>query len=348
MNSKMMLAALMYLNSLGDAFMQRTIAFTRQQQRHETMLSATATSMPIDILGIDHVVLKVDELEKMTEWYSKVLGMSIAKHNVGAQMVHLDAGDALIDLVDRAGPLGDGGGNENADPRQRRVDHICLAMRSFDEDAIRAHLLEHSVEITTELGVRYGKGGAGESIFFLDPEGNRIEIKQSKHLSTELDTVLNKEQQRQEKMVEKEAASFPIDILGIDHVVLKVSELKKMTEWYNKVLGTTVAKHNEKMQMMHLDAGSGLIDLVDRAGPLGGGSGVSLSVDPRQRKVDHICLALSNFDESAIRAHLLAHDVEITTELGVRYGKGGDGESIFFLDPEGNRIEIKESKYLAH
>lgn len=143
----------------------------------------------------------------------------------------------------------------------------------------------------------------------------------------------------------------PIDIFGIDHVVLKVDDLEGMTQWYEKVLGCKVARRNEKFQMVHLDAGSSLIDLVDKAGPLGGGDTKNKdcggTMNRTQQKMDHLCLGLNNFDEDAIREHLLLHGVTIVMELGVRYGKGGFGESLYFEDPEGNRIEIKKSQYTS-
>ena len=143
----------------------------------------------------------------------------------------------------------------------------------------------------------------------------------------------------------------PIDIFGIDHVVLLVDDLEGMAEWYHRVLGCKVAKRNEKFQMIHLDAGSALIDLVDRAGPLGNDENENDNNGNAQqqvvaKKMDHLCLALTDFDVEAIREHLQAHNVAITTEVGVRYGKGGYGESLYFLDPEGTRIEIKKSRLL--
>lgn len=142
----------------------------------------------------------------------------------------------------------------------------------------------------------------------------------------------------------------PIDIFGIDHVVLLVDDLPGMCEWYQTVLGCRVAKHNEELQMIHLDAGSSLIDLVDREGPLGhGGTKDTQKDDPdreRYQRVDHVCLGLADFDEQAIRDHLEAHGVAIFREIGVRYGKGGNGESLYFKDPEGTTIEIKKTLLL--
>merc|ERR1719222_877026 len=143
----------------------------------------------------------------------------------------------------------------------------------------------------------------------------------------------------------------PIDLFGIDHVVLLVDDLEGMTKWYETVLGCKVAKHNEKVKMVHLDAGNSLIDLVDKNGPMGDRtrkqkndqSTTTTTKTTTCGKLDHLCLALYDFDEAAIKEHLESHGVAITTDTGVRYGKGGDGESLYFEDPEGTRIEIKKS-----
>ena len=142
----------------------------------------------------------------------------------------------------------------------------------------------------------------------------------------------------------EEKKNNPINVFGIDHVVLQVDDLEGMATWYQTVLGCKVAKCQEKFKMIHLDAGSALIDLVDKTGPLGNHQTGS-SKDSVQT-MDHLCLALTDFDEPAIREHLASHGVNITTEIGVRYGKGGYGESLYFQDPEGTRIEIKKSRLL--
>lgn len=134
----------------------------------------------------------------------------------------------------------------------------------------------------------------------------------------------------------------PINVFGIDHVVLLVDDLQGMSEWYQTVLGCTVAKTNDRFQMIHLDAGSALIDLVDRKGPLGN----SATPKNTDTKMEHICLGLVDFDVPAIEDHLSSHGVAISTGIGVRYGKGGYGESLYFSDPEGTRIEIRKTNLL--
>ena len=58
------------------------------------------------------------------------------------------------------------------------------------------------------------------------------------------------------------------------------------------------------------------------------------------RNLDHFCVRVEPFDGQAISAHLKAHGVE-PGPVEQRYGAEGDGESIYFDDPEGNKIELK-------
>ena len=168
---------------LMDASRQDSMSTLQAGKQSSTESPSSSTNSPkknpIDIFGIDHVVLLVDDLEGMTKWYETVLGCKVAKHNEKFQMIHLDAGSALIDLVDKKGPLGEQSSNDDAKEVEQKLDHICLALHDFDEDAIKEHLAYHGVAITTDIGVRYGKGGDGESLYFEDPEGTRIEIKKS-------------------------------------------------------------------------------------------------------------------------------------------------------------------------
>jgi len=93
-----------------------------------------------------------------------------------------------------------------------------------------------------------------------------------------------------------------------------------------------------ELGLTHLRAGACLIDLVRLDGPLGrmGGAGPG----PEGRNLEHLCLAVEDFDEAAIRAHLARHGVE-TTDAGQRYGARGEGPSIYVRDPEGTTVELK-------
>src|SRR5689334_977831 len=120
--------------------------------------------MTLAIRGIDHVVLRVKDIDAMRRFYCDVLGASHVAYRPEFRMSHLRAGDAMIDLVQSdAGP-------------GRNMDHFCLRIDPFDQAAIMAHLERHGVAIG-DIRERYGAEGNGISIYLNDPEGNLVELK---------------------------------------------------------------------------------------------------------------------------------------------------------------------------
>lgn len=130
---------------------------------------------PIQPAGFDHIVLRIVDKEKMIAFYRDVLGCSVDWDRPELGLTHIRVGASLIDLVTVDGKLGSLGGAAPG-PEGRNLDHFALAVRPFDEAAIRAHLAAHDVAIADE-GSRYGAEGEGPSLYILDPEGNTVELK---------------------------------------------------------------------------------------------------------------------------------------------------------------------------
>lgn len=129
----------------------------------------------ISIREIDHVVLRVRDIDAVRRFYCDVLGLTHVAYRPEFGMSHLKAGASMIDLVAVDGKLGKAGG---AAPGRdgRNMDHLCLRVEPFDQAAIVAHLKRHGVE-AGEIRRRYGAEGNGISIYVQDPEGNTVELK---------------------------------------------------------------------------------------------------------------------------------------------------------------------------
>jgi glyoxylase I family protein len=130
---------------------------------------------PINIRCLDHVVLRVEDLSGMVDWYCDVLGCRLERGPGKLGLAQLRAGTALIDLIDVAGPLGRPGGPAPGN-EARNMDHFCVQVAPWEPDAIRAHLAAHGVE-TPDAEQRYGAEGSGPSLYIRDPEGNTVELK---------------------------------------------------------------------------------------------------------------------------------------------------------------------------
>jgi catechol 2,3-dioxygenase-like lactoylglutathione lyase family enzyme len=134
------------------------------------------------------------------------------------------------------------------------------------------------------------------------------------------------------------AATAPFRPLGLDHVVLRVVDVPKVTRFYCEVLGCRLEKVQEALGLHQLRAGTALIDLVDINGELGRKGGPAPG--PERRNMDHLCIRIEPFEETALRTHLLAHGVEPGPVVS-RYGAEGQGPSMYIVDPEGNSVELK-------
>ena len=125
--------------------------------------------------GIDHVVLRVVDIDVMRRFYCDVLGAEHVAYRAQFGMSHLRVGEAMIDLIEVDGPLGKAGG---AAPGKegRNMDHVCLRVEPFDQQAIVAHLERRGVKVG-DIRNRFGAEGNGISIYISDPEGNTVELK---------------------------------------------------------------------------------------------------------------------------------------------------------------------------
>jgi glyoxylase I family protein len=129
----------------------------------------------IRIRDIDHVVLRVGDLERMLGFYCDVLGCTLERRKDDIGLVQLRAGRSLVDLVPVQGELGRAGGAASG-REGHNMDHVCFRLESFDETSLAEHLSAHGVK-PGRVVMRYGAEGEGPSMYVEDPEGNTVELK---------------------------------------------------------------------------------------------------------------------------------------------------------------------------
>ncbi len=120
----------------------------------------------------------------------------------------------------------------------------------------------------------------------------------------------------------------PFAIGGLDHVVLRVSDMDRAVQFYTEVVGAREERRIEEIGMVQMRAGTSLIDLV----PTG-------EDHERPGAFDHFAITVAPFDVAAITEHLDRHGVD-HGDVARRYGAQGFGPSIYFADPDGNQIEL--------
>ncbi len=123
----------------------------------------------------------------------------------------------------------------------------------------------------------------------------------------------------------------PIQVNQMDHIVLVTRDKAAMLAFYCDVLGLSIDRDRPELGLTHIRCGPQMIDLIVRTTP---------RPAREAHNQDHFALQVRPFDETAIRAHLAAHGIEIAEE-GARYGADGVGFSLYIRDPEGNLVELK-------
>ncbi len=130
----------------------------------------------IRVRAIDHIVLRTAHLADMMDFYSRVLGCAVERTLPEEEgLYQLRAGSALIDIVAVDSELGRLGGGPPT-TRQNNLDHFCLQIDSFEEQALLDWLSQQGIE-ASEFEIRYGAQGFGPSVYIRDPDGNTVELK---------------------------------------------------------------------------------------------------------------------------------------------------------------------------
>jgi glyoxylase I family protein len=125
----------------------------------------------IDVAGLDHLVLRVADLDRAIKFYGEVLGCHVERRLEEPKLVQLRAGASMIDLV----PAGSAPPSVEA-AAGRNLDHFAVRIHTFDFPALAAHLRRHGVAVG-EVKRRYGAEGYGSSLYITDPDGNVVELK---------------------------------------------------------------------------------------------------------------------------------------------------------------------------
>jgi catechol 2,3-dioxygenase-like lactoylglutathione lyase family enzyme len=133
--------------------------------------TAAPTNSPLRVKGLDHVVLRVSDMDRAIGFYETVLGLRVERRLPEIGLVQLRAGSAMIDLV----PQKDGEAPDRHIDRHN-MDHYAVQIESMDVSALTAHLRRHGVD-PGEVRRRYGAEGYGSSIYITDPDGNTVELK---------------------------------------------------------------------------------------------------------------------------------------------------------------------------
>ena len=132
----------------------------------------------IKITEMDHIVLNVSDIERSLTFYTEVLGLKgerveeFKSGKVGFPSVRVNDG-TIIDLfpIQCAAPL------EENKKNNANLNHFCLVVGADDFSGITEYLAANKIAIREGPVSRWGARGRATSVYFLDPDGNEVEIR---------------------------------------------------------------------------------------------------------------------------------------------------------------------------
>jgi len=134
----------------------------------------------LKVIELDHIVLNVRDIDRSLAFYTQVLGLGAERveefkaGKTGFPSVRINK-DTIIDLF----PLKAEGvpTQKGSEKNSGNLNHFCLVVEKEDFSGIVDYLNGHQVSIRQGPISRWGARGRATSVYFLDPDGNEVEIR---------------------------------------------------------------------------------------------------------------------------------------------------------------------------
>jgi catechol 2,3-dioxygenase-like lactoylglutathione lyase family enzyme len=113
----------------------------------------------IQVNGIDHIVLHVQDVQRAKKFYTELLGLTVYREN--DRQVFLHAGQQGVALFKKQGDTPLTTGND--------LNHLALNVAAGTYEALKGELEKNGVAVS-------GRPGDDRCIYFQDPDGHRLQL----------------------------------------------------------------------------------------------------------------------------------------------------------------------------
>jgi catechol 2,3-dioxygenase-like lactoylglutathione lyase family enzyme len=113
----------------------------------------------IQVNGIDHIVLHVQDVQRAKKFYTELLGLTVYREN--DRQVFLHAGQQGVALFKKQGDTPLTTGND--------LNHLALNVAAGTYEALKGELEKNGVAVS-------GRPGEDRCIYFQDPDGHRLQL----------------------------------------------------------------------------------------------------------------------------------------------------------------------------
>lgn len=241
--------------------------------------SAALAQLPLRTPGLEHIGLTVPDPEAAAKFYGRIFNPQLFKEREPPPRFYVTTGTAYLAF----------GGSTTVPPR---IDHICALVHDYRAQDMRKLLEEQGMPM----------GGVG---MIGDPDGLRLQL-------------LNVPGGLAGTIVPGGRISLEEPVaqaIGLDHIMLRVSDLERSTAFYRKFFGmeSSRTKNPERVWFQVAKTRIGL--------------------ERGQPAVDHFCLNVAGFNQRTV--------TDKFKELGVEVVPSNDEKLFRFRDPNGIVVELK-------
>ena len=248
--------------------------------------------LPLRTTGLEHIGLTVPDPEATAKFFGRIFDPQLFQEKDPPPRFYAKVGTAYIAV----GGAGNTPPVRNAAPADAppKIDHICALVQDYRAQDMRKELEAAGVPM------------AGMAA---DPDGLRLQL-------LGVPGGLARSIIPNSRISQDDAA---IQAIGLEHIMLAVTDLDKSAAFYRKFFGQEVSRTKKPERVWFGVAKTRL--------------GLELVAAGRQPAVDHICVRVAGFDRKAV--------TEKIKQLGAEVAPSNDEGWLRFKDPHGFVVELK-------
>jgi catechol 2,3-dioxygenase-like lactoylglutathione lyase family enzyme len=247
---------------------------------------AQAGPLPLQTTGLEHLGFTVPDQKASAEWYGRIFDPQLFQERDPPPRYYVRLGTAYIAF----------GGTKSPD-QPAQIDHFCALVKDYKPDEMRKAL--------EAAGIVLGPGRLGMPA---DPDSLKLQL-------LGVPGGLARTIIPSTRITTDDAA---VAAVGLDHIVLTVSDMDKASAHYEKFFGAPVSKTKKPERVSFAAAQTRLV-----LEPVAAGG---------KPAIERVCVRIAGFDRKITAEKLKKLGVETTLT---------DEHLLRFKDPNGFTIELK-------
>lgn len=240
--------------------------------------------LPLHTTGLEHIGMTVPDQKAAADWYGRIFDPQLFQERDPPPRYYVRMGSAYIAF----------GGTPAADATPK-IDHFCALVKDYQSDEMRAAI--------EKAGVKMGAGRFGMPT---DDDGIRLQL-------LGVPGGLARTIIPSTRITTDDAA---VAAVGLDHVVLAVSDLERSSAHYARFFGPPSVKKSNGVWFQVANTRLALEPVSSRGKPA----------------IERLCFRIAGFDKKVVASKLQKLQVETTNAQG--------GHGLRFRDPNGFTIEL--------